>query len=289
MNSLETVHPVSGPWSLATSRRFWEGFAPAALIAQSEDASIHAIFLSDTDWQRTEVVISQADDAAQVVVTGSGNLEAATAQVLRFMSLDIDGRDWPAVGDRDPVIADAQRRLPGFRPCGFFSPYEAAAWAVLSQRVQMRQAAAFKARLTQEYGDGGAFPAPAVLRDLDLNLPGRKTEYLHAVAEAALDGLLSGEHLRSLPSDEALAQVQQIKGLGPFAAELVVIRGANFADVLPRNEDRLNAEIIEQYGPDASIASITDAWSPYRSWASVHLRALREERTQEIGRGRRDN
>jgi len=285
--SLETVHDVDGPWSLATSRRFWEGFAPSALAAQAEDASIHAEFLSDTDWQRVDVVISQVDDTARVVVTGEGDLDAATAQVLRFMSLDIDGRGWPAVADLDPVIADAQRRLPGFRPCGFFSPYEAAAWAVLSQRISMRQAATIKSRLTNEHGDDGAFPAPAVLRELDLNLPGRKTEYLHAVAEAALDGALSGSRLRTLPADEALGQVQEIKGLGPFAAELVVIRGANFPDVLPKNEERLSDEIVQQYGADASVASITEAWRPYRSWAAVHLRALREERTHEIERGRR--
>ena len=284
--TLETEHQIDGPWSLATSRRFWEGFSPSALIPQDVDARIHAVFLADADWQRTEVTISQQDDAARIVVSGQGDLTAATAQVLRFMSLDIDGRDWPGVADRDPIIADAQRRLPGFRPCGFFSPYEAAAWAVLSQRIQMRQAAAIKKRLADDYGDKGAFPAPAVLRELDLDLPGRKTEYLHAVAEAALEGSLSGSRLRALPSEEALAQVQQIKGLGPFAAELVVIRGANFPDVLPQNEERLNAEIRKQYGTDEPLASITEAWRPYRSWASVHLRALREERTHEISGGR---
>lgn len=286
--SLETVHHVDGPWSLATSKRFWEGFAPSALAPHEEDASIHAAFLSDTDWRRIEVVISQQDDAARILVTGDGDLDAATAQVLRFMSLDIDGRGWPDVADRNPVIADAQQRLPGFRPCGFFSPYEAAAWAVLSQRISMRQAATIKRRVTDEHGDDGAFPAPAVLRELDLNLPGRKTEYLHAVAEAALDGALSGARLRGLSADEALRQVQEIKGLGSFSAELVVIRGANFPDVLPENEERLSDEIVQQYGADASVASITEAWRPYRSWAAVHLRALREERTHEIERGRRE-
>jgi hypothetical protein len=39
--------------------------------------------------------------------------------------LGADGRDSPQVGRRDPVIADAQVRLPGLRPCGFHSPYEA--------------------------------------------------------------------------------------------------------------------------------------------------------------------
>ena len=282
---LESVHHVEGPWSLATSRRFWEGFAPSALAAQQGE-SLQAVFLSDTDWSRVDAIVTQEGDNARIAVTGSGDLDAATAQVRRFMSIDIDGRGWPAVGDRDPVIADAQRRLPGFRPCGFYSPYEAAVWSVLSQRIQMRQAAGLKQRLSEQHGDAGAFPAPAVVRELELELPGRKNEYLHAVADAALDGVLSGERLRSLSVDEALRQVQEVKGLGPFAAELVVIRGANFADVLPQNEKRLDAEIAEQYGPHRSAASITDQWAPYRAWAGVHLRALREERTGEIA-GRR--
>jgi hypothetical protein len=39
------------------------------------------------------------------------------------------------------VIAGAQARLPGLRPCGFHSPYEAAAWSVLAQRLRIVQAA----------------------------------------------------------------------------------------------------------------------------------------------------
>jgi hypothetical protein len=39
------------------------------------------------------------------------------------------------------VIGDAQARLPGLRPCGFHFPYEAAAWAALTQRLRIAQAA----------------------------------------------------------------------------------------------------------------------------------------------------
>jgi hypothetical protein len=41
-------------------------------------------------------------------------------------------------------------------------------------------------------------PPPRTLARLDLDLPGRKSEYLRAVAEAALDGLLDGAALRAL-------------------------------------------------------------------------------------------
>jgi DNA-3-methyladenine glycosylase II len=218
-----------------------------------------------------------------VVVTGDGDLDAAAAQACRFLSLDVDARGWPDVGRRDPVIADAQARLPGLRPCGFHSPYEAAAWSVLSQRVRVVQAARLRADLVRRHGDDGAFPAPAVLRTLDLDLPGRKAEYLHAVAEAALDGRLDTAVLRSVDPDDAVRSVQEIKGLGPFAAELVVLRGANVPDALPRNERRLDAEIAERYGADRRLDQVAEAWRPFRTWAAVHLRALREYRTGEIG------
>jgi DNA-3-methyladenine glycosylase II len=268
---------VRGPWSLETSRRFWEGFRPTALQDQ-EPGALRTAFLVEGDWSRAEAVVRQDGPRALLTLSGSGDLEAAAAQAARFLAIDVDGTGWPAVGDRDPVIAEAQRALPGFRPCGFFSPYEAAAWCVLSQRVRIEQAAALRRRLVAAHGDDGAFPPPARIRGLDLDLPGRKAEYLHAVAEAALDGRLDGGALRTLAPAEAIAAVQEVKGLGPFAAELVVVRGANAPDALPAHEPRLEAEVAARYGDGARLPVVAEAWRPYRTWAAVHLRALREER-----------
>jgi DNA-3-methyladenine glycosylase II len=273
---------VVGPWSLETSRRFWEGFTPAALSGGSAGPGLRTVFCAEGDWRRAEAEVTQAGDVARVVLAGDGDLDAAAVQVRRFMALDVDGRGWPQVGRRDQVIADAQARLPGFRPCGFHSPYEAAAWAVLAQRLRIVQAARLRAELTSRHGEDGAFPAPRTLARVDLDLPGRKSEYLRAVAEAALDGLLDGAALRALDPDRAVQAVQQVKGLGPFAAELCVVRGANAPDALPRHEPRLDAEITEQYGPGRTLAEVSQSWRPYRTWAAVHLRALREQRTSEI-------
>ena len=275
MTRLETVHEIVGPWSLATSKEFWEGFTPNKLVSRTKAEDLHAVFLCDTDWRRVDATVTQEGSSVCIVVEGPGDLDAATDQVRRLLSIDIDGRGWPDVATRDGVIADAQARLPGFRPCGFFSPYEAAVWTVLSRRLHIPQAAAVKTRLTQQLGDDGAFPSPATLLAASPDLPDRKTEYLHAIAAAAIDGQLSGSHLRSMQPDDAFAQVQDILGMGPFSAELVVIRGANFPDVLPHHEGKLSDEITRLYGDDQSIDQITAAWEPFRSWATVHLRALR--------------
>ena len=167
---------VLGPWSLATSRGFWEGFAPTALARRGDQGELRSVFCAETDWRRAEVIVTQEGDLGRLVVTGEGDLEGAAGQVCRFLSLDVDGRGWAEVATRDPVIADAQARLPGLRPCGFHSAYEAAAWSVLSQRIRIAQAARLREELVRRHGDDGAFPAPQVLLTLDLNLPGRKAE-----------------------------------------------------------------------------------------------------------------
>jgi DNA-3-methyladenine glycosylase II len=268
---------VLGPWSLETSRRFWEGFPPAALADGPTGPELRTVFRAEDDWQRAEARVTQDGAVARVTVAGDGDLGAAAAQVRRFLALDVDARGWPQVARRDPVIADAQDRLPGLRPCGFHSPYEAAAWAVLCQRLRIAQGARLRADVIARHGQDGAFPAPQLLRTLDLDLPGRKSEYLRAVAEAALDGLLDAAALRALDPDDAVRQVRQVKGLGEFAAELVVLRGANAPDAVPRHESRLNALVAERYGPGRTLAEVSEAWRPYRTWAAVHLRALREQ------------
>jgi hypothetical protein len=60
---------------------------------------------------------------------------------------------------------------------------------------------------------GSAHPAAAHRAGrLDLDLPGRKSEHLRAVAEAALDGLLDGAVLRALDPSRAIQRMQQVKG-----------------------------------------------------------------------------
>jgi DNA-3-methyladenine glycosylase II len=79
---------------------------------------------------------------------------------------------------------------------------------VLAQRLRIAQAARLRAELIARHGADGAFPPPHTLARLDLDLPGRKGEYLRAVAEAALDGLLDGAALRAVDPGQAVQRVQ---------------------------------------------------------------------------------
>src|SRR5271163_5341717 len=104
-----------------------------------------------------------------------------------------------------PVIGALQRRFPGLRPVLFYTPYEAAAWTIISQRIRMTQAARVKARLADQLGDRGAFLAPARLAQLTAPQQGlttRKFDQRHTLAAAAHDGALTREQLRAMTYED---------------------------------------------------------------------------------------
>lgn len=293
-----TIHNVSikprGPFRLAATIAFLDAFPPAGL-ATTADLVLRLAFVVDGTDEVAGVAIRQsvADGPVDVGITTAAPVDAVTRQVARLLSLDHDGTHYPDLGRRDPVIGALQAATPGFRPTGFWSPFEAAVWAITSHRIQMAQAAKVKAAIARMFGtivhhdghDLTAFPSPAVLAETDLatvpGLGGRKPEWLRGIAMAANDGALDTGGLRAMPTDEALAELQRLPGVGPFSAELILIRGAMTVDVPPGNERRHAGSLAVAYSLDEpvdaeTVARITEGWAPFRTWASVLIRSARE-------------
>jgi DNA-3-methyladenine glycosylase II len=223
-----------------------------------------------------------------VLSAGPADPGRVRRQVARVLSLDHDGAQFMLVGERDPVIGALQAAAPGLRPPLFYSPYEAAAWSVLSSRRPARQMMGVRDRLSQAHGPVfelagrplAAFPAPAALLAVESfpDIPDDKMRRLHGVASAALEGCLDAGHLQQLGPEAAMEQLQAINGIGPFYSSLIVIRGTGFADVLAVNEPRALALVARLYGLDADpspeqFRALAEPWRPFRTWAVVLIRA----------------
>jgi 3-methyladenine DNA glycosylase/8-oxoguanine DNA glycosylase len=229
--------------------------------------------------------VTLREDGGRVLGDLEGDIDealaaAATRDVERILSLDVDGRGFADVLARDPVLAATAARAPGLRPVLFFTPLHAAAWAIASQRMRAPQAAAALRALTEAHGErvGGraAFPSPARLAALPDDLPGLpavKVERLRALGAAAADGPLSRDRLRALDADELDATLRDLPGIGPFSADLVGIRGVGDPDALPAAERRIEALVRERYGDGRSLADVAEAWRPFRAWGAFLLRA----------------
>lgn len=290
---------ASGPYSLKASVRFLEGFAPARYEGDGSDR-LRFAFFADGLGRGERVagaLVGQEGDEVVVETCGEAAPEAVRDQVVRILSLDTDGSGFPEVGGRDPVVGKLQERYPGLRSVLFHSPYEAAAWAIIGNRIRIVQAAKIKARMAEELGkivevDGKeeyAFPGPSSLLELG-SFPGlseRKVGYLRALARAAQEGRLEASYLRSLPAEEALARLKELPGIGEFSAELVLLRGAGVPDRLPIHEPRLARAAAMAYGlkeapTPKELAGISERWRPYRTWVALHLRTMLEDETGEI-------
>jgi len=278
-----------GPFSLKAAAEF--GFGPHR--GEAFDGAMRLAFPVDGGVGHAGAVLWQpASDGpvnVELQIRGTANPERALRQVARVVSLDHDGEGFLRVGDRDPVIGRLQRLHPGQRPVLFYSPYEAAAWSIISARRDAAQAARVRSAISERFGATfelagetmHAFPQHDALAALPDDLDGLNAEKLarlRALARAAQAGELDVERLHALGPERAYAEVQRLKGLGPFYAGLVVLRGSGFADaMLPTPEPRVLAHAGRLYGGGGPISlerltEIAERWRPFRTWCTVLIR-----------------
>ena len=282
-----TLRP-HGAFSLRESVEFGFGQRHSTVF----EGTMRLAFCVDDFVHQVGVAVTQDEHGVhgEVVEAGGGAppIEEVAAQTARMLSLDIDAHGYEAVAARDPVVARVLATAPGLRPPLFHSPYEAAAWCVLSLRWSGRQAAAVRDRLAAAHGrvvevagaPMAAFPTPAQLLAVTEfpGLPPVKIERLHAVAKAAGEGLLDAEAIRHADPEEAMAWLRQIPGIGPFSASLIVLRASGVTDVPVEHEPRLAEIVGRSYGlpgpaTAADLQRIGEAWRPFRTWVAVLLRA----------------
>jgi DNA-3-methyladenine glycosylase II len=236
-----TIEP-RGPFSLRAAAQF--AFGPTEGHAPAFDGVMRLAFPIDGGDGYAGVVARQPREhgAVECELHGGGDAAPIERQLARVLSLDHDGEAFLAVGGRDRVIGELQRRYPGTRPVLFHSPYEAAAWSVISARRQQAQAAAVRRGLGIALGrtfelageQTVAFPQPQRLLEAADELPGvagEKAARLRAVARAALDGSLDVERLCTRSDRRRRgARCRSCPGSARFYAGLVVLRAGGFAD-----------------------------------------------------------
>ena len=280
-----TITP-EGEFFLAAAASF--GFGPNTGRPKPDGDSVSLAFVADDLQHHAAAVVTQ--DAQALVharVFGDADAGLVEAQVRRILSLDHSGKSWAEVGARDEVIGRLQREHPGLRPVLFHSPYEAAAWSILSQRRHRGQATAVRKRLSEQYGqvfelpggDLASFPLPEELLRVEAfpGLEPLRIERLHGVARAALDGRLEAARLLAMTPEAALADLRRIPGIGPTYGGLILLRSTGATDILTLAEPRLPVYVAHFYGlrgpaTPAELERIADAWRPFRTWTSVLIR-----------------
>jgi DNA-3-methyladenine glycosylase II len=171
----------------------------------------------------------------------------AARTLRRVLGLDLDPVVLRRVAEREPAMRATARELRGLRPPRFSGLFEAFASVVPYQQVSIDAGIAVLGRTIERFGEAlvhegeryYAFPTPAAIvraRPRTLRacgLSAQKTRTLQMLARAIDSGALDERELDRLSSEAAGARLVALRGVGPWTAGLVLLRGLGRLDVFP--------------------------------------------------------
>lgn len=226
-----------------------------------------------------------ADGAAAVTarlrLSRLGDLGVAVSRCRRMLDLDADPVAVDDVLGEDLALAAVVAAAPGRRVPGSPDGPELAIRAVLGQQVSVAGARTLTARLLTAAGTPlaepvgtltHAFPRPDQLAQADLTaigLTGARRATVHALASALTEGRLALD--AGTDRAEAARALLDVRGIGPWTAALVALRGLADPDVWLPGDLALRRSLTALGSTDAEAAT---RWRPWRSYAVMHLWAL---------------
>jgi DNA-3-methyladenine glycosylase II len=190
-------------------------------------------------------------------------------------------------------MAELVDARPLLDPDAFFDTWPSELWSVLvtqviGQQISLAAAGAIRGRL--QALDGGRLPAPAQLLAIDedrlcaIGLSHAKAVYLQDVAARLVDGRLDLARLRTLDDDAARDTLTQIKGVGRFTADGVLLLTLRRADIWPAADLALRRAVARVWELDkpslADVDALGERFRPWRTLAAVYLLTLDNPRPE---------
>jgi DNA-3-methyladenine glycosylase II len=196
-----------------------------------------------------------------------------------------DGFSWDGAVEHlrsvDGVLRGVIDRVGSFEPWHEPDLWRALVGSIISQQLSIKAAATIEARVAA-LADDGSFPeAERILAVPEeqlraCGLSGAKTRYIRDLAGRWRDGSLPHHRLATMTDPEVIELLTQVKGIGRWTAEMVLIFTLRRPDVLPVDDLGFRAAVQREYGlPDrpgaAQLRELGEAWRPYRSVATLYL------------------
>jgi DNA-3-methyladenine glycosylase II len=180
----------------------------------------------------------------------------------------------------DPRMAKLVDATPGLDPDRLFDGLPTDLWGalvlqVIGQQISLASAAAILNRL--EALHGGRMPTPAELLATDaetlrgVGMSGAKSVYLRDVAARLEDGRLDVDRLRTIDDDDARTELMQVKGVGRFTADGVLMLALRRPDVWPAADLAFRRRVERIWGldPPASVDQVDALGERFRPWRTL--------------------
>lgn len=213
-------------------------------------------------------------------VAHPADLDRCVRHARDLLDLDAD----PSVVDRHlagfPTLAASVADHPGLRVPGHVDGFEVAVRAIVGQQISVAGATTILSRLAETYGEmlvtapyglTHLFPSAEALATADpadLPMPRSRGRALVTVAQAVAEGRVALD--RGADRQEVRRELLALAGIGPWTASYIALRAFGDPDIFLATDLGIRQGLASMGVLDMSAAD-TEAWSPWRSYAMMHV------------------
>ncbi len=225
-------------------------------------------------------VILDGNDGVLASMDGTELSLEQVRDVRKLFDLDADSRAIDAHLSSDPILTPIVASKPGIRLPGALDAHEQLFRTMIGQQISIVATRTIVARLARELDRKGLFPTAAQFAQNGLDVlrgPATRIAAIHGTALALDSGAL--ELTSDLDQTELTARLVAMPGIGQWTAGYVAMRILGAPDVL-LSSDLVLLKGAAKLGLPATPRGITDyasRWSPYRSYAGLHLWRVAQE------------
>ncbi|WP_411842395.1 DNA-3-methyladenine glycosylase family protein [Salinicoccus sp. HZC-1] len=239
-----------------------------------------------------ELSESAEPDSVNVEILYNEGVEekVVAAYVTDWFDLDYDLNRFYKFAGGNARLREVTQRLHGFRMLAYVDIVDVLVWSIIGQQINMKFAFALKRRLVEHFNHSVEYegeqyrlmPSAEELLTLsvkemrEMQISTRKAEYIRNCAQGIIDGELSKEYLQSFEHyDAAKAHLTKVKGIGPWSANVVLMRTIKFRHAIPvgdaglRNAFKITDQLDDK--PDrAYMEKIMSEWGAFGTYATLY-------------------
>jgi DNA-3-methyladenine glycosylase II len=260
--------------------------------------STNVVDVTDVDGTYRRAVAGFASPAELTVRVdcAPGDEERLFALVPRMLGTNRTVATFDRGAATIPWLRDLALRVRGVRPPRYATLWEACLNAIVFQQISLHAASAILRRVILETGESlvwngialYAFPTiPALIETDDARLRGAglsvsKVQTLRRVGAALAEGTLDEVMLEECSSRDASAILCRVKGIGPWTAAVILLRGLGRLDVFPENDSGVARGFAALAGDAIDVPDVMDRLGDERGMLYYHLLLARLEARGEI-------
>lgn len=214
----------------------------------------------------------------------------ALATINSVLNLDLDILPFYECTRSDPIMNQIVQRLRGLKSPTTQTVFEALVDSIVEQQISIKVAFQIESKLTRKFGDAlnldgevyFGYPKPQTLALASIDemrscgLSQRKAEYIKNASSLLSKNILNLDSLKIQPPEQIIAELDKLKGIGVWTAELTMLRGMKKFEAFPADDFGIRRVISTYYRNGKTITSaeardVAKAWGDWKGLAAFYL------------------